>query len=36
DLTQWAEDAGLEDGQSMYIALRNGFQVQLRQFFKRV
>lgn len=34
DLTQWAQDAGLEDGQSMFIALRNGFQVQLRQFFK--
>ncbi|MDO3388540.1 metalloregulator ArsR/SmtB family transcription factor [Gilvimarinus sp. SDUM040013] len=36
DLTQWASDAGLEDGQSMYIALRNGFQVQLRQFIKQL
>lgn len=35
DLTRWAADAGLEDGQSMYIALRNGFQVQIRQFFKQ-
>ncbi|WP_051084008.1 ArsR/SmtB family transcription factor [Gilvimarinus chinensis] len=34
DLTQWALDAGLKDGQSMFIALRNGFQIQLRQFFK--
>ena len=34
DLTQWAAAAGLEDGQSIYMALRNGFQIQLRQFFK--
>jgi ArsR family transcriptional regulator len=34
DFTGWAQDAGLREGQSLYIALRNGFQVQLRQFFK--
>lgn len=34
DFSQWAGKAGLEEGQSLYIALRNGFQVQLRQFFK--
>ncbi len=34
DFSQWASKAGLEEGQSLYIALRNGFQVQLRQFFK--
>ncbi|WP_084005411.1 ArsR/SmtB family transcription factor [Gilvimarinus polysaccharolyticus] len=34
DFTGWAGDAGLSEGQSLYIALRNGFQVQLRQFFK--
>ncbi len=34
DFTQWAQDAGLKEGQSIYIALRNGFQIQLRQFIK--
>lgn len=34
DFSQWALDAGLEEGQSLYVALRNGFQVQLRQFLK--
>src|SRR5690554_3098210 len=34
DFTDWATEAGLNEGQSLYIALRNGFQVQLRQFFK--
>lgn len=33
DLSRWAIDAGLTEGQSVYFALRNGFQVQLRQFF---
>lgn len=33
DLSRWAADAGLTEGQSVYFALRNGFQVQLRQFF---
>lgn len=34
DFSRWAKAAGLEEGQSIYVALRNGFQVQLRQFFK--
>ncbi len=34
DFSRWALVAGLEEGQSVYIALRNGFQIQLRQFFK--
>jgi ArsR family transcriptional regulator len=34
DFSRWAEAAGLIEGQSVYFALRNGFQIQLRQFFK--
>jgi len=34
DFTRWAQAAGLEEGQSVYFALRNGFQIQLRQFLK--
>jgi ubiquinone/menaquinone biosynthesis C-methylase UbiE/DNA-binding transcriptional ArsR family regulator len=34
DFSRWAQAAGLEEGQSVYFALRNGFQIQLRQFFK--
>ncbi len=34
DFSRWAEAAGLEEGQSTYFALRNGFQIQIRQFFK--
>lgn len=34
DFSAWAKDAGLEEGQSEFFALRNGFQVQLRHFFK--
>lgn len=32
DLAQWAEDAGLTDIASVYLAQRNGFQVQVRLF----
>lgn len=32
DLDEWAEDAGLEKGQSVYLGLRNGFQVQVRLY----
>lgn len=32
DLKHWAEQAGLSEGQSIYFALRNGFQIQIRQF----
>ena len=32
DLSQWAEEAGLKEGQSQYSGLRNGFQIQFRLF----
>ena len=32
DLSQWAEDAGLSEGESQYSGLRNGFQIQFRLF----
>jgi DNA-binding transcriptional ArsR family regulator/ubiquinone/menaquinone biosynthesis C-methylase UbiE len=32
DLAQWASDAGLEDISSVYLAQRNGFQIQVRLF----
>jgi ubiquinone/menaquinone biosynthesis C-methylase UbiE/DNA-binding HxlR family transcriptional regulator len=32
DLARWAEDAGLTDIASVYLAQRNGFQVQVRLF----
>jgi ubiquinone/menaquinone biosynthesis C-methylase UbiE len=32
DLTQWAQAAGFEAGRAVYIAQRNGFGVQIRQF----
>lgn len=34
DLQEWAGASGLQEGQSVYFALRNGFQIQLRQFIK--
>jgi len=34
ELKNWAASAGLEDIESLYIGLRNGFQVQLRKFIK--
>lgn len=33
-LTQWAHEAGLATGKSLYIGLRNGFQIQVRHFVK--
>lgn len=33
DFSTWSAHAGLNEGQSQYIALRNGFQIQVRQFF---
>jgi len=35
DLTRWAETHRLHEGQSSYIALRNGFQIQIREFIKQ-
>ena len=34
DLDQWAEDAKLEKGQSAYLGLCNGFQVQVRLYLQ--
>lgn len=34
ELTRWATDAGLEAGERLFIGLRNGFQVQVREFWK--
>ena len=34
DLTQWAAAAGFTTGENIYLAQRNGFQVQIRQFIK--
>lgn len=36
DLSYWATEAGLEPGNSLYIGLRNGFQIQLQQFTKPI
>ena len=32
DLSRWASAAGLLPGESLYIGLKNGFQIQLRHF----
>lgn len=34
DLSDWAGDVGLEEGPSVYLAQKNGFRVQVRQFLK--
>ena len=34
DFSLWASENGLREGQAIYFALRNGFQIQVRQFFK--
>jgi len=34
DLDKWAQEARLEKGQSVYLGLNNGFQVQVRLFQK--
>lgn len=33
DISLWASTAGFIEGESLYLAQRNGFQIQLRQFF---
>ena len=35
DLSNWASAAGFIEGESLYLAQRNGFQIQLHKFFKR-
>ena len=32
DLARWADAAGLTPGESLYIGLKNGFQIQARHF----
>jgi ArsR family transcriptional regulator len=34
DLTRWAQSANLVEDASQFLALRNGFQIQLRRFIK--
>lgn len=34
ELSDWAQDAGLETKDSLYLGLRNGFQIQVRRFDK--
>lgn len=34
ELDQWAQDASLTKGESQYLGLRNGFQIQVRRFFR--
>ena len=34
ELTAWATAAGLKAGEQLFIGLRNGFQVQVREFWK--
>lgn len=34
ELSQWAFDAGFKQGQSSYLAQRNGFRIQIRHFIK--
>ncbi|MDN6320614.1 MAG: metalloregulator ArsR/SmtB family transcription factor [Marinobacter sp.] len=34
ELTAWAADAGLKAGEQLFIGLRNGFQIQVREFWK--
>jgi len=35
DLTRWAVTAGFSEGRSLYLAQRNGFRMQIRQFVYR-
>lgn len=34
DLARWADAAGLTPGESLYIGLKNGFQIQARHFYR--
>lgn len=36
DLQGWAIEAGLASGESVHLALRNGFQIQIQQFIKPI
>lgn len=34
ELSRWAQDAGLAEGESVYLAQRNGFRIQVRVFHR--
>jgi len=34
EIGSWCKDAGLQEGREQYLALRNGFKVQVREFIK--
>ena len=36
ELDQWSREAGLTKGESQYLGLRNGFQIQVRRFYRAV
>ena len=36
ELTGWAREAGLAAGEAQYLGLRNGFQIQVRRFFRKL
>ena len=35
ELSDWAKEAGLVAGEAQYLGLRNGFQIQVRQFYRQ-
>ncbi|WP_281645278.1 metalloregulator ArsR/SmtB family transcription factor [Parendozoicomonas sp. Alg238-R29] len=35
ELSGWAREAGLIEGEAQYLGLRNGFQIQVRQFYRQ-
>ena len=35
ELSGWAREAGLMAGEAQYLGLRNGFQIQVRQFYRQ-
>ena len=35
ELTGWAREAGLIAGEAQYLGLRNGFQIQVRRFYRQ-
>lgn len=34
DISQWGENAGLNEGKKIYLTQRNGFRIQIRHFIK--
>lgn len=35
ELSNWAHNAGMQSGQSLYLGLKNGFQIQMHLFHKK-